>query len=347
MRIGFTPLLALLCGAAFIPLSAQEQDPAAELAGVAERFVAAYNEKNLANVLALYTEDAEMIDEIDGLAASGKDAIQSIFESSFSKFPDRRIALEVIDVRQVAPNVVIEEGITRFSGEVPNEEGDAIAYSAVLVKDPEKGWLIASSREIASTAAIVDPLEGLYPLEGDWILQGDQMQMDLSLALSDSGRFLVGSAFTSTPDAGGMLTEIRIGYDPSIKQVRWWTFDDQGGFGQGAWQAIENGWLVRSNGVTADGEITTAIQRLTFEEDDTIVWDSTDRFLNGVALPDLQLRLVRRPPAPAFSFVGPGETSPEESPDAGAAAAEAPEAAATGTPAVPAETSPSSNAPKP
>lgn len=339
MRIGFPPLLTLLCGASLLTLSAQEQDPAPELAGVAERFVAAYNEKNLENILALYTGDAEMIDEIDGLSASGIGAIRSIFESSFSKYPDRRIALEVIDVRQVATNVVIEEGITRFSGEVPNEEGDAIAYSAVLVKDPEKGWLIASSREIAAKSAFVDPLEGLYPLEGDWILQGEQMQMELSLSLSNSGRFLVGRAVTSTPDAGAMETELRIGYDPSMDQVRWWTFDELGGFGQGPWQAIENGWLVRSSGVTADGEVTAAIQRLTFEENDTILWDSTNRFLNGVAQPDLELRLVRRPPAPSFSFIGPDESGePEASPPASAdAPAAAPEA-----------TSPSStNAPKP
>lgn len=338
MRIGFPPLLALLFGASLFPLAAQEEDPAPQLAGVAERFVAAYNEKNLGNILALYTTDAEMIDEIDGLSASGIDAIQSIFESSFSKYPDRRIALEVIDVRQVADNVVIEEGITRFSGEVPNEEGDAVAYSAVLVKHPERGWLIASSREIAAKSTYVDPLEGLYPLEGDWILQGDQMQMELSLALSSSGRFLVGNAYTSTPDAGTMETEIRIGFDPSMNQVRWWTFDDLGGFGQGPWQAIENGWLVRSSGVTADGEVTAAIQRLTFEGSDTILWESTDRFLNGVAQPDLQLRLVRRPPAPSFSFVGPDETA---------------EPAATETPveapaAAPESTSPAStNAPKP
>jgi uncharacterized protein (TIGR02246 family) len=340
MRNGLSPLLALLFGASLFPLLAQEEDPAPELAGVAERFVAAYNEKNLENILTLYTTDAEMIDEIDGLSASGIDAIQSIFESSFSKFPDRRIALEVIDVRQVADNVVIEEGITRFSGEVPNEEGDAIAYSAVLVKHPEKGWLIASSREIASTSAIVDPLEGLYPLEGDWILQADHMQMELSLALSESGRFLVGSAFTTTPDAGTMQTEIRIGYDPSMDQIRWWTFDEMGGFGQGAWQAIENGWLVRSNGVTADGEITAAIQRLVFEEGDTIVWDSTDRFLDGVAQPDLQLRLVRRPPAPAFSFVGPDDSGED-------AAAAAPVETPAGSPEASTAPSSSSNAPKP
>lgn len=326
-----------------LPLSAQDQDPAAELAGVAERFVAAYNEKNLENIIALYTPDAEMIDEIDGLSASGVDAIQSIFESSFSKFPDRRIALEVIDVRQVADNVVIEEGITRFSGEVPNEEGDAIAYSAVLVKHPEKGWLIASSREIAAKSTFVDPLEGLYPLQGDWILQGDQMQMELSLALSNSGRFLVGNAYTSTPDAGTMETEIRIGFDPSMNQVRWWTFDDLGGFGQGPWQAIENGWLVRSSGVTSDGEVTAAIQRLTFEGNDTILWDSTDRFLNGVSLPDLQLRLVRRPPAPSFSFVGPDESG--EPAVTEPAPAETPAEAPAATPETP---SPSStNAPKP
>jgi len=338
MKFELHPLLALLSGALLLPLSAQEKDPAAELAKVAERFVAAYNEKNLENILALYTSDAEMIDEIDGLSASGLEAIRRVFESSFRQFPDRRIALEVNQVRQVAENVMIEEGITRFSGEVPNEEGDAIAYSAVLVRHPEKSWQIASSREIAARSAVVDPLEGLYPLEGDWIVQGDQMQMELSLALSESGRFLVGRALASTPEAGAMETEIRIGFDPAAGQVRWWTFDDLGGFGQGAWQAIENGWMIRSNGVTADGETTAAIQRLLFDEDDTIVWDSTDRFLNGVAQPDLQLRLVRRPPAPAFSFIGP---------DAAVDEPRAPREGGSETTAPPAEGASSSNVSKP
>ncbi|MCB1206268.1 MAG: nuclear transport factor 2 family protein [Verrucomicrobiae bacterium] len=297
-------LLTFLLGFSQAALAAEEESTAA-LADVAERFVSAYNEKNLEAILSLYTPEAEMIDEIDGLAASGPEQIREIFESSFSKYPDRRIALEVLSVRQIADNVVIEEGITRFSGEVPNEEGEAVAYAAVLVKSPEKGWLIASSREIATDAPVVDPLEGLYPLEGDWILHGDQMRMELSLGLSPSGRFLVGSAFTSTPDAGEMETEIRIGLDPSTGQIRWWTFDDAGGFGGGIWQPTDGGWIVRSNGVTADGENNTAIQRLTFEGDDTIVWDSTDRYLDGTPLPDIQLRLVRRPPAPALSFVGP------------------------------------------
>lgn len=315
MKRHFALRLTLFFGLSLASATAEEESTAA-LADVAERFVAAYNEKNLEAILSLYTPEAEMIDEIDGLAAAGPEQIREIFESSFGKFPDRRIALEVISVRQVAENVVIEEGITRFSGEVPNEEGEAVAYSAVLVKHPEKGWLIASSREIATDAPVADPLEGLYPLEGDWILQGDQMKMELSLGLSASGRFLVGSAFTSTPDAGEMETEIRIGLDPSTGQIRWWTFDDAGGFGGGAWQPSENGWTVRSNGVTADGESNTAIQRLTFEGDDTIVWDSTDRYLDGSPLPDLQLRLVRRPPAPALSFVGPegGEAEEESAP---------------------------------
>ncbi len=338
MRFGLHPLLVLLSGALLLPLSAQEKDPAAELAKVAEQFVAAYNEKNLEGILALYTADAEMIDEIDGLTASGLDAIRQVFESSFRQFPERRIALEVNQVRQVAENVVIEEGITRFSGEGPNEEGDAIAYSAVLVRHPEKSWQIASSREVAARSAVVDPLEGLYPLEGDWIVQGDQMQMELSLALSESGRFLVGRALASTPGDGAMQTEIRIGYDPAANQVRWWTFDDLGGFGQGAWQAIENGWMIRSNGVTADGETTAAIQRLLFEEDDSIVWDSTDRFLDNAAQPDLRLRLVRRPPAPAFSFIGPEARADEPG---------APQEDPSDTTAPPAEADPSSNAPKP
>src|SRR5690606_35277300 len=117
------------------PLAAQEEeDPAAtELSRVAERYVAAYNGKKLDDILALFTPEAEMIDEIDTLSASGTEEIRSIFERSFAKYPDRRIALDVLSVRQIAENVVAEEGIARFSGEIPNEEGDAVAYAAVIV----------------------------------------------------------------------------------------------------------------------------------------------------------------------------------------------------------------------
>jgi uncharacterized protein (TIGR02246 family) len=312
MKSGRILLLAVLLGTSLSPAVPAQDGSTTELSEVAERYVAAYNAKKLDDILVLFTPSAEMIDEIDGLSASGLDEIRGIFERSFSKFPDRQIALDVVSVREIASNVVIEEGVARFSGEVPNEEGDAVAYAAVLVKDPEKGWRIASSRELAVESHVEDPMKALPPLAGEWVLQGEQMQMELVLDYTPSGRALIGSAFITTPAEGTMETEIRIGYDASVSQVRWWTFDDVGGFAQGTWQPLADGsWLVRTNGVTADGESTSAIQTLAMETEDVILWKSTHRFMNGQAQPEVELRLVRRPPAPSL----PLETGPATAAD--------------------------------
>lgn len=299
-----TPLylaFPLIAGLSHAPLAAQD-DPVAELTGFAESFVAAYNEKDLDAIVALYTEEAEIVDEDDSSLVSGRGEIRELFSDSFAEAPDRQVALEVLSVRQIAENLVVEEGVAQFSDSGEGEADSEISYSAILVKSGDEGWLIATSRELFTDIVETDPLEPLALLEGDWIMQGDQMQMELSLQFSPSGRTLQGSAFVTTPAEGIMETEIRIGYDAARRQIRWWTFDEEGGFAQGSWQPLEDSWLVRTNGVTATGETNSAIQELTFEDDDTVSWKSTHRFLDGVALPDSDLRLVRLPPAPSLSF---------------------------------------------
>lgn len=319
-----TKLAALLLGLVFSIIAtsrgqdenAGDPNDLADLSGLAERYVSAYNEKKLDDIVAMYTEEAELVDDIDGFIATGREEIQEIFAVSFETSPNRKLALDVLSVRKIAQGLVVEEGIARFSDEAGESEESSVFYSAILVKQADGPWLIASSREIdfaGGDDSETDPLADLYSLEGDWTLQSDGMTMDLSLYLSPNGRYLLGSALTSSPSDGEMETDIRIGFDASLGQIRWWTFDDLGGFAQGTWQPLEASWLVRTNGVTADGEPNSAIQELVFEDDDTIVWKSTHRFLSGLALPDAELRLVRRPPAPALTFFTDEDVS-EESP---------------------------------
>jgi len=292
------PFLAGLCHA---PVVAQD-DPVPALSGFAEAFVESYNGKNLDAIVALYTEGAEIIDDDESSLVSGKEEIRQLFATSFSESPNRKIGLEVLSVRQIAEAVMVEEGVARFSESGVGEADSEVPYSAILVKNGESGWLIATSRELATDTAESEPLAALHPLEGDWTMQGDQMRMDLSLELSPSGRSLHGAALVTTPAEGTMETEIRIGYDAARRQIRWWTFDELGGYAQGTWQPLEDSWLVRTNGVTASGETSSAIQELTFESDNAVLWKSTHRFLDGVALPDTDLRLVRLPPAPSLTF---------------------------------------------
>jgi ketosteroid isomerase-like protein len=291
----------LFTGLSHAPLVGQD-DPVPALSGFAEAFVESYNDKNLDAIVALYTEGAELIDEDEISLASGREEISRLFTTSFAESPNRKIGLEVLSVRQIAETVIVEDGIARFSESGEGEADSEVPYSAILVKNGESGWLIATSRELATEIDESEPLAALHPLEGDWTMQGDQMRMDLSLTLSPSGKSLHGAALVTTPAEGTMETEIRIGYDAARHQIRWWTFDELGGYAQGTWQQLEDSWLVRTNGVTASGETSSAIQELTFESDNAVFWKSTHRFLDGVALPDTDLRLVRLPPVPSLTF---------------------------------------------
>src|SRR5690606_12616698 len=97
MRTGpLTCLLALTAFCSGVGTLPAEDEALTQLSKVAEAYVAAYNEKKVDDMVALYTAEAEMIDEIDGLSASGPEEIRSIFERSFENYPDRRISLEVL-----------------------------------------------------------------------------------------------------------------------------------------------------------------------------------------------------------------------------------------------------------
>lgn len=305
-------LSSLVAACLFATALPAQDDELPALAALAEKFVTAYNGKKIDDILTLYTAQAEFADENDAVYAAGLEQIRGVFEDSFREMPQRQIALDVLSVRQVAEGVMVEEGIARFSGQTEEGEAASVPYSAILVKEAERGWRIASSREVRTEAVETDPLESLHALEGEWVLHADRMQMELAFEVGYTGRYLTGKALVSTPDGGDLHTDIRIGYDASLKQVRWWTFDELGGFSNGVWQADGEGWLVRTNGVTAEGEVTSAIQELRFESADEIVWNSTKRFVDGEPQDDLELRLVRRPPAPGLTFLEVGEEPIEE-----------------------------------
>lgn len=318
MRLLFHTVLYL--GLALTPvlsIQAQEGDDpeAIALSKLAHRYVAAYNDKKIDDMLALFTPEAEMIDEIDGVAASGLDEIRETFEKSFQHYPDRKIELETVSVREIASNLVIEEGVATFSGEAPNEEGDAASYSAILINHPEKGWRIASSRKLPVEMGTVEPLVELYPLLGEWIYQGEQMNIEYNVNLGPSDRSLLGHAIVTSPSEGTSEVAIRIAYDGAAHQIRWWSFDDFGGFSEGTWDKEGDSWIIRTKGVTANGERTSQLQKLTFSDNDhAISWETTHHFVNGELQPDDSLRLVRRPPAPAFPVEAPvAEHAPETS----------------------------------
>lgn len=271
------------------------------LEATASSFVAAYNEKEADKIAELFTEEGEMVDEINGTLFSGHEEISANFATLFTAAPDRKMSLDVSTVRIVGEGVAIEDGFIYFTEGDSEEVTDGVAYTATLMKNEEGTWQIASTRQLEPVDFDGPPLHGLSWLVGEWFFQEEQVLMDISFDWSRDGAYILGDAVTTTSDGDPMTTEIRIGYDAAHEKVRWWTFDDAGGFSKGVWNEVEDGWLVKTSGVTADGETTSAVQKLTYDGETTIRWESTYRFLNDEPLSDVLMHIVKRPPAPSLT----------------------------------------------
>ncbi|MFC7337593.1 YybH family protein [Haloferula chungangensis] len=297
-----TPIKAFLAVALLTSsIKAEEDTPSiSALAEAASQFVIAYNEKDASAIAQLFTEDGEMSDLTGQDLTSGREAIKARYEALFSNENSPGIAIEVDSVRLVAPNLAIEDGTAHIT---PLEEGApprSIKYTATLLKNDSGVWEIASTRDLSDVTDAEGELFALSKvLNGDWTCQVGDVRFDLAIQWEDTGKFLVGEMLTTAPDSEPQTGSIRIGWNAARKSITSWMFDSLGGSMQNFWTATDEGWLIRTEGTTAEGEAVTSSQTLVPENDDILVWSVTNKIIDGVKQPDTKIRLVRRPPEPA------------------------------------------------
>ena len=79
------------------------------------------------------------------------------------------------------------------------------------------------------------------------------------------------------------------------RQIRSWTFDSEGGFGSGRWIRDGDRWLVKTSFVLAGGELASAINVITYVDQDTLRWQSTNREIAGELQPNIpEVTVVRQ-----------------------------------------------------
>jgi len=85
-----------------------------------------------------------------------------------------------------------------------------------------------------------------------------------------------------------------IGWDPVWGQIRSWTFDAEGGFGEGIWAKEDNRWVVKATAVLPDGNTGSEQRILTPVGADQFKWKSVQRQVGGHLLPsNEEIVLVR------------------------------------------------------
>jgi len=293
-------------GAQAAPLAAQSKAlgmtdrPEAEksIRAVAETFTNAYNAGDAKAVAALFTEDAEMVDE-NGDRIKGRPTIQAFFEGMFRERKGAKIEITLESLAFLGPEVGKEEGHTRVKP-AENDAPDAVRrYSLLFVKQGGK-WLYSSVHEDDEPGlAHHERLKELEWMLGDWVDETTDSTVHATCRWSPDKNFLLREFTIHVQGQPVMTVAQRIGWDPLTKQIKSWVFDSEGGYGEGYWTRDGKQWFIKSTGVLPDGRTASATNVLTRVGSHSARWASIQRTVGGQVVPNLQeYVMVRRPPAP-------------------------------------------------
>ena len=173
----------------------------------------------------------------------------------------------------------------------------------------------AEQPEVSRDAATDDarqtsPLGELGWMIGQWVDEGKDSKIVTSCSWTKNRKFLTRS-FSVTIDGQLSLEGTQfIGWDPIAGRIRSWTFDSEGGFGEGRWIRDGNRWLVKMSFVLGSGERASAVNVITFVDQDTLRWQSIDREVAGELLPNIpEVTVVRQKPEKTESRQGEKEVS--------------------------------------
>jgi uncharacterized protein (TIGR02246 family) len=301
MRTSLILLLAL--SLPIPPLALRAEEPSPEIAGLeqaAADFVIAFNAKDSEAIAKLFLENGEISDPGDGSIISGREQIAAHYAGLFAGENVPSLAIEVDSVRLVAPNLAIEDGTAHFTDADSDAQPRSTAYTAVLMKNGDQVWQIASTRSLEDVTEDAGRLADLAAtINGDWTTLNEGVRLDLAFGWDETGNFITGEMLTTTADGEPQPGTIRISWDAAKQSIVSWIFDAEGGVSEGTWTPTEDGWLIRTEGTTGDGELLGASQSLTTEGPNTLLWTAIHRVVDGEVQPDNLLRIVRQAPEPS------------------------------------------------
>jgi uncharacterized protein (TIGR02246 family) len=278
--------------------SAGRQEDVKALGELVRAFTQAYNKGDAKAIAELFAENAEVTEE-SGATVRGREAVAGLFAAAFEQAPKATIELAPESLRFLGPDAARETGRSRTTpagGGAP----DLARYTVLYVRLGGR-WLQDSVHEYPDRSLTPhERLQELAWLVGDWVDEGDEGVVETSCHWSDDNNYLIRKftmRISGQPVTGGTQ---RIGWDPRSEQIKSWVFDNDGGYSEGLWSRLEkNRWVIKADGVLADGKSVSATQILTFVNKDLARWRSVDRTIGGQAVPDLtEVVLVRTPPKP-------------------------------------------------
>jgi uncharacterized protein (TIGR02246 family) len=230
-------------------------------------------------VAACWTAEGEYTDE--GTTVRGRPALEKAYTRFFAKNPKLQVAAEVQSLRFVSRDSAVEEGFFKVR-RGKSVDRRATRFSILFAREEGK-WLIALLRESPGQGASLRDLEWLV---GRWSSGKDGAEVQTVYEWDLNKTFIKGR-FTIKDKGETVSGLMLIGTDPATGQIRSWTFESEGGFGQAVWDRDGDTWVVEAEGTQGDGSSRSATNIVKRLDDDSFTWQSTRRTLDETEEPDL------------------------------------------------------------
>lgn len=279
-------------------LNAAEPDPRQEaIQKTAMAFVEAFHKGDAKALAAFWTPDGDYIDDT-GRVLAGREAIEKAFAELFASNKGLKLRIEAASLRFPTPDTAVEDGTSAVlapDGSAPSR----VRYTNMFVKQNDK-WLLSSVRESPDPGpSNHEFLSGLEWLIGEWADEAPAGappgEVGYVLFTWTPGRnFIVSTRTVDYKDTSLLQTTQWIGWDAAAKQIRSWSFQADGGVGQGTWTRDGDKWVIKTESTLADGSKVTATSIVKPGAGDSLIWQTKEQKVNGQALPDTKEVKMKR-----------------------------------------------------
>ncbi|WP_197136833.1 SgcJ/EcaC family oxidoreductase [Crateriforma conspicua] len=265
-------------------------------------YAAAFNDHHIDRISELWSADGILVDRTTGERITGRDAIVKDLRQVFRTHPNTRIFGSIDRVRFIKPDIARVSGSVRVSA--PGNTTEEVTDFSALVIQQQTHWVIDTIEESqpAVPASPGEALADLNELIGRWVDESDSGQIINEFRFTDGGNFVTRTFhFVREGDVVRRGTQV-IGWDPRSGEIRGWTFNTDGSFGDSVWQKADGKWLIKSTQTLADGRAASGTFVLKAVSDDEMTMELVGHEIEGEPQPaGVSVTLRRSAPEEAES----------------------------------------------
>lgn len=239
----------------------------------------------------LWSSTGQYVDK-DGQKFVGRAMLQKRFASLFGEEGKRNVELVPETTKLLSSDIAITEGKV-LVGETKIAE---TRYVILLVKR-DGNWLIESATEVPFTDDDKVPTQSLSDLAwivGNWEAENNGARVTMKSHWDADKRLIECRYEIARPNAPTEIDLQVIGFDSNTHRPLSWHISSSGSYGFGSWYRKPDRWLVDANGIESDGRISNATTVLGDIGPNGFSWQSVDRHIGGIPIPDTTPLKVKR-----------------------------------------------------